>query len=125
MNNKPKQAVIEDKNKKNDVVFDVNFDPEQKNLLKISIGSKIALIELQKLWEFVYTIVTPELAEQIIPMKREEREVFTKQHIVKVQKDLKVGDELVVNCHTDVRKEVADAMRRDLLEKKESPYYKP
>jgi len=113
--NKPIQAIIEDTAKHNDVIFDVNFDEEKKDLIKITIGDKTALIEMNKLWEFVYTIITPELAEKIIPVKKEDRIVYTKQHNVIVQQDLKAGDSLVVNCHTDVKKEVADALKRDLL----------
>lgn len=116
------KAEILDKSSVDEYVsFEINFDKKFPNTVKISMEGNKAIIDIQKLWEFVYTVVTPDLADKIVPVRTEEREVFSKQHYVKVQKDLKVGDTLVVNCQTDVRKEVADAMRRDLQEKEVIP----
>ena len=105
------KAEIEDLNEKNPLILEVNFDAEKPEVIRVTLGDKEAIIDRNKLWQFVYMIVTPDMAEQIVPTKQEEREVFSKQHYVKVTKDLKIGDEVVVNCRTDVRKEVADAMR--------------
>lgn len=116
------KAEIEDiSNPEKKLGLEINFSLDSSGQVKLTLNEEEIVVDMQKLWEFVYTVVTPDLADKIVPVRTEEREVFSKQHYVKVQKDLKVGDTLVVNCQTDVRKEVADAMRRDLQEKEVIP----
>lgn len=118
-------CTIEDQDGVNNVDFEVNFDQNRRDLIKITLGNKISLIKKDDLWNFVFTIVKTDQQQQMIPVRKEEMEQYVKQHTVELQRDMKKGEIMAVNCKVNVRQEVADTVRRELEEKKlstVSPY---
>ncbi len=106
-----------------DISFEVNYMKEDENLIKVSIGRIKTIIKKDDLWNMIFTIVEEDKQLKMIPVKKQEMERYIKQHTVRVKKDLKEGEEIFVNCEVNVRKEVADAVRRELEEEGiKSPY---
>lgn len=118
-------ADIKDQRGINDVEFKVNFDKDEKDLIRIAIQDKTSYIKRSDLWNFVFTIVKADQQAQMIPVVKTEMVQYLKQHTVELQKDMKKGEILAVNCKVNVRKEIDEAIRREIEEEKlstPSPY---
>lgn len=108
------KAEIEDVKGKNPVLFEVNYDKKHKDYIRITIAGVTSVIKRDDLWNFVFVLVETDKQEKMVPVRKQEMEQYVKQHTVELQKDMKKGDIMAVNCMVNVRKEVADAVRRDL-----------
>lgn len=109
-------AVIKDINDQKEISFEVNFDKKHPEYIRVKIGTDTVKIDRQKLWDFVFAIVKPDMQLQMIPKLKTEMERYYKQHSVELQKDMKKGEKLLVNCEVNVKQEVADAYRREIEE---------
>lgn len=109
-------ADIKDQEGINDIEFKVNYDKDHKDYVRVTIQNKTSVIKKADLWNFVFSIVKADQQYQMIPVQKVEMEKYIKQHSVKIKNDMKAGDEIFVNCEVNVRKEVADAVRRELEE---------
>lgn len=102
----------------NNASFEVNYDKKHKDYVKITIGGKVSVINRDDLWHFIFSIVSAEKQQQMVPVKKQEFEQYIKQHTIELQKDMKKGETVVVHCHVNVRKEVADVVRREVEDEK-------
>lgn len=107
------KAVLNDQVGALDVEFDVNAYRNNKQWIKITLGGKTAVILKDELWNFVFSIVTADKQAKMVPVKQEEMVKYVKQHTVELQKDMKKGDIMAVNCEVNVRQEVENAIRRE------------
>ncbi len=114
-------AKIEDQDGINAVQFEINYDPKRKDLIKVTLANKISVIKKDDLWNFVFSIVQASQQQRMIPVEKTEYEKYIKQHTVVLQKDLKKGETMAVNCEVNVKTEVAEALRRDIEAEKLSP----
>lgn len=120
--------MIENKNKVtlpdamgvNDVEMEVNWSPLSTDKVKVKIGDKEAVIERQDLFMFMFVIAKPEQQDALTPVRVTKITKYFKQHRVKVGKDLKKGEELVVNCSIDVPTTVEQGLRGDIFSEKRS-----
>lgn len=118
-------AIIEDQEGINNITFDVNFNKDRKDLIKVTLANKVSTIRKDDLWNFVFSIVQTSQQQRMIPVKKEDFTVYNRQHHVKVEKDLKAGDEVIVNCKLDVTQRVEEHLRKEFEEKNKkivSPY---
>lgn len=123
------KATINDQDGINNVDFEINWDPNRKDLVKITLANKVSVIKRDDLWNFIFSVVKTDQQKQMIPVEKSEFIKYIKQHEVQVRKDMKVGDKIFVRCEVNIRKEVDDAVRREIEELKklstpsiESPY---
>ena len=110
------KAEILDQDGINNLDLEINWDPNRKDLIKVTLANKVSIISKDDLWNFVFSIVQTDKQQQMIPVKKQEMEQYVKQHTVELQKDMKKGEIMAVNCKVNVRQEVADAVRRELEE---------
>jgi len=123
-------AVIKDIQGINDIEFDVNWDSKNKNSIKVTLAGKVSFISKDDLWNFVFSIVQTSQQQRMIPVIKDEIIRYQKQHSIELQKDMKKGEVVVANCAVNVKKEVDDAIRRELEEENsyqqkgiKTPYY--
>lgn len=114
MINNPAQAVLEDVGGNTGVTLDVNFDENLKDCVKITIDEVTRIVKYSDLFSFMFTLATAEQQAKMIPVKQELGTQYMKKIYVKVTKDLKVGDKMVVNVPINVPKIIEDSI---LLEK--------
>lgn len=119
-------AILTDKQGINNVSFEVNWSPEDKDSIKVELAGKVSFISKDDLWNMVFSIVEADKQQKMVPVQKKEFEKYIKQHTVILQKDLKKGDTMAVNCEVNVRAEVAEALRRDIeTEQKETEKLSP
>lgn len=116
--NKKAKAEIKDATGKENVVLEVNFDDSFKDCVKIVFGTEHRIIKYSDLFTFMFFIATPEQQEKMIPVREELGIEYMKQVRIKCKKDMKEGEELVVNIKIHVPTVVAESVKKDI----ESPY---
>lgn len=108
-------ATLEDHSvKKNSIELDVNWDPELKDYVRLLFNGEEAYIKKSDLFSFMFVLATPEQQDELIPVSRREVRPYERQHRVKLTKDMKEGEELVVNCMIHVPTIIDEAIRNEI-----------
>lgn len=84
-----------------DYVFE--FDPNNPEFVSIhdKSGNKCA-VEKKDLYAFVFMVCNPEQQSELMPVRKTTITKYVRQHRVVAKKDIKKGEEIVVNCEIDV-----------------------
>lgn len=101
------------------LVLEVNFDEEKKDYIKLSIEDKTAIIKYTDLFSFMFFLATKEQQAKMIPVKEELGNQYMKQIHVRLSKDLKAGEEMVVNVPINIPEIIENQIRFELENKKE------
>ncbi len=120
---KQAQAEIKDVRTGNIISFDVNFDEKHKDCVKISFNDQDFIVKYADLFAFMFQLATKEMQAKMIPVREELGNQYMKQIQVRLTKDLKAGEFMVVNVPVNVLelKEAGEMQQKDI----KSPYLKP
>ena len=108
--NKNTQAEIKDIDNKPSVLFDVNFDDKLKECVRIHIGKEKRIIKYSDLFEFMFILGSPEQQAKMIPVNQDLGYEYMKQLRIKCKKNMKKGEELVVNVKIHVPKVIEESL---------------
>lgn len=114
------KATLSDLKGKRDVEMEVNFSPELKEYVKITIGSEEATIAIKDLYSFVFLVGDEEQQANLLPERRTTIRKYVRQHRVKAKQTIHPGKEMVFNCEIDVPLTVEEGLR-GILDKPRSP----
>ena len=118
----PAQAVIDDVGGNSGVILDINFDDNLKHCVKITIDGAVRIVKYSDLFSFMFTLATKEQQAKMIPVKEELGTQYMKKIFVKVTKDLKVGDKMIVNVPINVPKVIEDSILKEKELSTPTPY---
>jgi hypothetical protein len=104
------QAVIEDVLGGDVVTFDVNFSDEHKDCVKITIAGYSSIVKYTDLFSFMFSIATKEQQAKMMPVREELGHQYMKQIQVKLKKDMKEGEMMVVNVPINVPQIIEDSI---------------
>ncbi len=91
----------------------IEMTPESRSkYITVTIGKESARILYKELWSMLYVLGDAKYQEQMMPVRKEERMVFSRKLRIRTNKDLKEGEEIVVWAEFDVAKDVAEAIVR-------------
>ena len=119
--NKHGKAEIENVKYKNPVILEVNFDDEFKDCVQLTLGEEQAVVRYSDLFSFMFIIASKEQQAKMVPVREELGHQYMKQIHVRLKKDMKEGEEMVVNVPINVPQVIEDA----ILAEKESPELSP
>ena len=105
------QAEIKEQTGKKPLLFDINFDSQYKDCVKIT-GDGV--VKYSDLFEFLFVLAKPEAQARMIPVVQELGNEYMKQIRIITTKDMKKGDELVVNVRVRVPELVEKQILKDL-----------
>lgn len=71
-------------------------------------------LEPKEIVTLALLVASPQFQEHLIKSHEEIVRPYKKQHVVKVQKDMKVGEEIVVNCQVNIPLMVEEKIKEDL-----------
>jgi len=111
-------ATIPDLTGQNDVKFEINWREMDKDVVRIEIGGKKSVVKLADLYKVVFDIVGPEEQSDLLPVRKTTIRKYIRQHRIRAGKNIKKGDEMVVNCEIDVPLTVEEGLRKDVFKKK-------
>jgi hypothetical protein len=114
------KAVIPDASGHNDLEVEMNWNDKTHDAVRIKLGDKEAIIKIDDLFGLAYTLASPEQQAELMPVRHTTVTKYFKQHVVKAKRDIKKGDQLIVNCEINVPTVVEDGLRRDIFKKKGS-----
>lgn len=97
------------------VFFEVNFDENQKDCVKISIDEEYRIVKYSDLFSFMFQLATKEQQAKMIPVREELGNQYMKQISVKLTKDLKAGEFMTVNVPINVPQVIEDAILKEKL----------
>lgn len=89
---------------------ELTFDPRVQDIVVIRVGTEESIVNMKDLYQFVFQCSDENDQMGLIPHRKEEVRKFKKQHVVRAQKDIKKGDEMVVNCEVDIAETVVKGM---------------
>lgn len=110
-----KNIIIHDRgNKARDIPCEINEDG-----VTISIpGGETIVVSQQELVTLAFVAAKPEFQDYLVKSTTQEVRVYKKQHTVKVQKDLKAGEEMVVNCEVNIPVLIENRIKEELQNEK-------
>lgn len=90
--------IFPDKAGGNNLTFEVNYSPEDKDMAMIrwKCGDKTGFIERKHLFEFLWVIGKPEEQRKMIPQKLRKTRYIQKTIGIKATKDIRKGE--MINC---------------------------
>jgi|GEM_PF-2640116 len=115
MINKPASAEIKDQNEINDVGLDINFDEKYPESVRIAIGDNVSIVKYSDLFSFMFVLATKEQQSLMMPVKQELGHQYMKEIQVKLTKDLKKGEFMVVQVPINVPNIVAQEIKEKEL----------
>lgn len=71
-------------------------------VLEFKIGDEVSLIKKRDLYGIMFVFADEETQEQLMPVRHTTIRKYIKQHRVRAKKDIKAGEEVVINCEVDV-----------------------
>lgn len=89
----------------------VTIVPDARSkFLTVTVGGQSTRIHYKELWSMLYVLGTPKYQEEMMPVRKEERMVFSRKHEVMTNRDIKKGEKVVFWCEVDVAKTVVAAI---------------
>lgn len=100
------------------VEMEINFNSET-DAIRVKVGDKTGIISKQDIYPVIFVIADPENQSKLMPVQKTEIRKYIKQHRVKLLKNMKKGEEMVVNCEVDVPLTIEQNLR-GLIDKKKN-----
>lgn len=121
------QAEIKDIDGVHGVLFDVNFDEEHKDCVRICMDGAYRTIKYTDLFSFMFTLGTKEQQAKMIPVQEEKGIEYMKTITIQTTKDLKKGEFITVNARIHVPTIIEEQIREEIVAKSSqiSPYNEP
>ena len=95
-------CLLKDKEGKNDIEVEINFDKKQSDVVRAKMGDKIALISKKELYSMTFLIADEIAMENLMPTKKIPITQFVRAIRIKAEKDIKKGEEIVANVAMEV-----------------------
>jgi len=111
---KEAKAEIKDVDGEHSLSFEVNFNEDYKDCVRIEMGGDYRVVKYHDLFVFMFAIATKEQQAKMIPVREELGYQYMKQIQVKLKNDMKEGEMLVVNVPINVPQIIEEQI---LLEK--------
>lgn len=86
----------------------VNFDVRYPDCVKITMGMENRVVKYSDLFSFMFTIASKEQQAKMMPVREELGHQYMKQIHVRLKKDMKEGEEMVVNVPINIPQIIED-----------------
>ena len=98
--------------------LEINWVDDINDVVKFTINGHSSIIKRQDLFSFMFVTGTPEQQEQLMPVRETKIVKHFRQHRVVAKKDIKAGEQLVVNCQVDVPVAIYEGLKMDFIRKR-------
>jgi len=99
------------KNPKTMQVGELTITPEPRSrFITIELGGKKTRMHYKELWGAMFVLGDKKYREAMLPVRKEERMVFSRKLEVEAKKDIKAGERIIVWTEIDVSKAVVAAI---------------
>lgn len=126
---KQAQAELNDVQKKNPLNLEVNFSDEYKDCVKVVFekprfnGNRVeSIVKYSDLFSFMFMLANKEQQAKMMPVREEFGNEYMKQIHVRLKKDMKQGEEMVVNVPIKVSELLEAQVKNEMEKGKPTPY---
>jgi len=105
---------LPDQNHKNDVEVEMNYNSKLEGVLKMTIDGKIAHVKIEDLYGLAFVVCDPEQQMNLMPVRQTTIRKVIRQHTVKIGKNLKAGEKIIVNCEYDTPVSIEEGLAGNL-----------
>ncbi|RJO60384.1 hypothetical protein C4544_05155 [candidate division WS5 bacterium] len=102
--------------------LEINWRGDIEDVVRFTINGQTAVIKRQDLFSFMFMTGTPEQQELMTPVRETKIVKHVRQHRVVAKKDIKVGQQLIVNCEVNVPVAVYEGLKMDFIRGKRSKF---
>lgn len=89
----------------------IEMTPEARSrFITVTIGKESRRVHYKDLWSMLYVLGDAKYQEAMLPVRKEERLVFSRKLQIQAKKDLKEGEVITVWVEFDVARDVAQAI---------------
>lgn len=100
------------KEKKNIMqIGDMTFTPtaDKKHVI-VRIENAKTIVKYEELWGAIFVLGDKERQEAMMPVRKEERMIFSRKHVVQLSKDMKAGENVNVWCEVSIPQTIVEAI---------------
>ncbi len=101
------------KKKKVMQIGEMTCTPMPKGMVKLSIGTKSTTVDYKELWGAIFVLSDKERQDAMMPVRKEERMVFSRKHVIKLKKDMQAGDSVVAWCEVSIPETIVRAIAEE------------
>ena len=92
-------------------VGDMTITPEKNSrFVTLEIGGKKTRVHYKELWGVVFVLGDGKYRDEMLPVRKEERMMFSRKLQIKAKKDIKAGEIITVWAEFDVAKDVVESI---------------
>lgn len=103
----------EKKNKKIMQIGGVTFTPMADNKVQIVCENKINIVDYKELWGAIFVLSDDERRDEMMPVRKEERMIFSRKHVIEASKNIKKGEKINVWCEVSIPKTIVEAIAEE------------
>lgn len=101
------------KKKRTMKIGDMTVVPMAHNKVKISIREKSTIVDYKELWGAIFVLSDKERQDAMMPVRKEERMVFSRKHVIRLNKDMKAGEDVVAWCEISIPETIVRAIAEE------------
>ena len=118
------KITLYDKNGKNDLSIEVNWNDSEEVkdcfALRLTLGDKQAIINRDDFFSLLMVLGDNKMQDKLIPSRSLKITKYYKQHRVMAKNDIRKGQQVIINCETDVPSLVREGYKFDLVKDSKS-----
>ena len=100
------------------IEFNYNKQAKEDRILKVTLGDTKTYVKFEDLYGLIFVIANQNEQDNIMPVRQTQITKFVKQHTIRCKKNMKRGEDIIVNCSIDVPTTVTEGLRGLLQNKK-------
>lgn len=81
-------------------IGDMTVTPTKDGKIELKLGKNKTIVEYKELWGAIFVLSDKERQDAMMPVRKEERMVFSRQIQIKLKNDMKAGE--VVKAWTEI-----------------------
>lgn len=94
-------------------IGDMVVTPMVGGKVRLSIGDKKTDVAYQDLWGAIFVLSDKERQDAMMPVRKEERMIFSRKHVIEATKDIKKGEKVSVWCEVSIPKTIVEAIAEE------------
>lgn len=95
------------------VIGGMTVTPLKTGKVKLAIGKESTQVEYKELWGAIFVLSDKERQDAMMPVRKEERMVFSRKHVIKLTKDMKAGETVNTWCEVSIPETIVNAIAEE------------
>jgi hypothetical protein len=94
-------------------IGDMVLKPIGGNKVVVTIANAKTIVDYKDLWGAIFVLSDKERQDAMMPVRKEERMIFSRKHVIEASKDIKKGEKINVWCEVSIPKTIVEAIAEE------------